>query len=278
PYHQREDWWLPFFFWVYGAFMNLYRDPLFSPRLLSVVLGSLSLLPFYGVARRMSDGRRWGALLATCAAALTPLGFEAGFDVYFEPLFVLLLLSWLYFWLRWLESSRALWHGLSVLCLAAAAMTRYEAWFFVAAFLALTRRHRLYGWRCLTAGPVLLCLVHQLVSSGHLQFLADTSNPAESRWGHIESVLEYVFLGGALLPLALLGYLKTGLRRAERCEALGLTVAPLVLFIAAVLVLNSYNFAVHLLPFQMMILLWIAPLAEEVLRGVPQERRVIIFL
>jgi hypothetical protein len=123
---------------VAGMWSWIVPTPLWSSRVLNVVLGTLSVPALFGVATSTWDPRI--GLLAAVALALFPLHAELSASGLAEPAFLFeLSLGW-WLLLRAARSSTAGWRiatmvagGLSV---ALAEMTRYEGWIFAAVLLA----------------------------------------------------------------------------------------------------------------------------------------------
>jgi hypothetical protein len=155
-----EPWiWPPLHRWVLGLALKLHEDPVWVPRLLSIVLALGLLVVILRLTRRVSADRRvwWAAALL---ALVTPYRLLLGTVPMADILMFLLLVAGAERVLAWLQERRsaALLAGCALVGLATA--VRYEAW-FVAATLGLTLAWR--WWRgqgvsfgMLTAAGVLL--------------------------------------------------------------------------------------------------------------------------
>jgi hypothetical protein len=123
--------WPPGFLFLSGPVEALIRDPRISVRVLNLVLGSLTVVALYALARRL-----YGEIVAVasaCVLCLLPLHVGLSASSMTEPAFVLELVLAL---LLVTESQsgvrsvrlRASLVVAGILCLILASMTRYEAW------------------------------------------------------------------------------------------------------------------------------------------------------
>ncbi len=136
PYFQTHGTWLPGYTYLVGTFNLLLDDPLLSSRLVNLILGSLTVLMFYFLIRKVYDpltALLSAALLAffplhiaLSAGSLTELSFA--FEVIAAALLLIMASE------EGAATTRLLYLLLSLFLLCFAAMTRYEAWVLVPIF------------------------------------------------------------------------------------------------------------------------------------------------
>ncbi|OGS41326.1 MAG: hypothetical protein A2506_12550 [Elusimicrobia bacterium RIFOXYD12_FULL_66_9] len=263
--------WLPSFFWVYGTLLRFWPSPDWGPSVLTIVLSNLSLLPLYGICRRIG-GEREGSLLATAAAGLMPLSLHVSLQPCFDPLFILIVLCGIYAWLRCEGGARHGWHAAAVAAMSAAALTRYEGWIFVAAWLALTRRRPGLRWRLLALVPISLCLLHQFAAYGGLEFLRLQRDPVlvvapVLDWRVIRTIWQEVFADGLLLPFVLFAFPALDRSQASVRETLGLVWLPFLAFSGMIQFLGFPLPPEHMAPFLVLQMVPLAPLADRALEA-----------
>ena len=277
--------WLPLFFWVYGAFLAVYPDPVWAPRVLTIVISSLWLIPFFGICRRLGPGGPWGALFVTCVAAFMPPLLIIGLGPHADPLFILILLSAAYAWLRSEQGKNQGWHWVSIAAMAAATLTRFEAWIFTLVWLASNYRLPRWRFRCLAllAPPVLG--VHQLLEYGRLEFLHSltgqrlfSTSSLRVDWGDALSVWGDVFLRGWLLAFLFLAMFFLDTKRKAVRDFLVFAWIPL-LIMTVMGVFGGYPLpGEHLLVFLVLGLAPLAPMFERAMLVWPQPLKIIFIL
>jgi len=143
PGHVPSEVWLPFHLWLLAAVLSVWSSEV-AARLFTAMLGALTLLPFWGLARRAFDPRT--AFYSTLVFAL--FGFHVGYSVTTSsevPTIFLLVLG-VYGWLRFEEGSRWGWVVLAASAFSAACLSRYEAWLYVIV-LGIALLGSAPGWR-----------------------------------------------------------------------------------------------------------------------------------
>ncbi|OGR47296.1 MAG: hypothetical protein A2X40_01595 [Elusimicrobia bacterium GWC2_65_9] len=263
--------WLPVFFWIYGTLLRFWLDPLWAPIVFTVVLSNLSLLALYGICRRIGGGRE-GSLLAAAAAGFMPLSLQVSGQPYFDPLFILILLCAIHAWLRSEGGRRRGWHLASAAAMAAAALTRFEGWLFVAAWLALTRRRPGLRLRLLALAPIALYLLHEVAAYGGFEFLRlqrdrGLVSVPPLDWRVLDALWTKVFADGLLLPFILAAFPALDFRRAEVRETLGLVWLPFLAFIGMTQFLGFPLPFEHLAPFLALQMIPLAPALDRALEA-----------
>lgn len=128
--------WLPFHSYMIGGALYLWNDPVIVPRLLSLVLGIMSLFPFYGLVR-LEFGKK-AALISTLLFSVYPFHIRHSVVSLGEVPTLFFILSSLYFFLYYLKEDSSLKYlGFSTFFLNVACMIRAEAWFFIPVLTAI---------------------------------------------------------------------------------------------------------------------------------------------
>lgn len=138
--------WPPLHFYLLALFRRLGHDPWLTSVMLSVVLGSLAVIPIVKFVRIEFDSRRV-ALLAGILFMLYPLGFQLSLLSMSEVPFIFFL--WLSIWLLGeyeARGHRLLYLVAAALVLNAASAIRYESWpltLLLAVLLIKNKKHAL---------------------------------------------------------------------------------------------------------------------------------------
>jgi hypothetical protein len=125
PPLTAHDAWLPLHFWILAAVLKVWNSEI-AARLFSVLLGSLTILPLWGIAQ-LAFGDE---IAAVSALTLALFGFHIAFSVSTgsEAPIVFLMATGIYFWLRYLLDRRWKYFVPSTVALVAASLIRFEPW------------------------------------------------------------------------------------------------------------------------------------------------------
>ena len=97
PNHLPSDVWLPLPFWMMGSILRFWPTEL-AARIFTLIIGSVTILPFYGVARKLCSPRvaLWASAVFAC------LGLHIGYSVSTtsESPTLFFLIGGTYCWLR----------------------------------------------------------------------------------------------------------------------------------------------------------------------------------
>lgn len=123
--------WLPLHTYLIGGVLYIWNDPSLSPRLLSLILGSFTIFPFYYLVELLFDKKN--ALLSTLFLSLFNFHILYSTQTLSEVPFVFFLICSLYFFFSFLNGKQ---NNLKILVassvfLTLASMLRIEAWLFV---------------------------------------------------------------------------------------------------------------------------------------------------
>lgn len=138
--------WLPLHFWLLGAVVWLWHSEL-SARLFTMLLGALTILPYWGILKCAFDRRV--ALASALAFALFSYHIAYSVTTSSEAPTLFLLACGVYCWLRFLLDGAWKWCVPAGICLSAASLIRFDAWIFVAALSVLSLDFS-KGWASLT--------------------------------------------------------------------------------------------------------------------------------
>ena len=135
PDHVPSDVWLPLPFWILGGVLRFWPSEL-AARTFTLLLGTVTILPFYGVAKKVCTP--WVAICSSVVFAC--LGLHIGYSVSTssEAPTLLFLIGGTYCWLRFRTDFTRGWFIASALAFNAAALCRYEVWVFIPLIGALT--------------------------------------------------------------------------------------------------------------------------------------------
>ena len=136
--------WLPLHFYLLGSIIKITGDILIAPRILGLVLGSLSVIPFYLISKKL-----FNPLIAFATALI--FCFH-GTHILLSIItlssvpFLFFTLWGLYFLLRYLEKPNFIAVVSLALCLGAAALLRFEGWMLIC-FLSIAVVKNLKQWK-----------------------------------------------------------------------------------------------------------------------------------
>ena len=129
PVATSDHHWLPLHFWLLGAVLSVWHSEV-SARLFTVLLGALTILPYWGIVRRVFD--RGVAIASATALALFSYHVAYSVTTSSEAPTLFLLGCAVYCWVRLLQGDRWEWCIPAGACLSAASLIRFDAWIFVA--------------------------------------------------------------------------------------------------------------------------------------------------
>jgi 4-amino-4-deoxy-L-arabinose transferase-like glycosyltransferase len=120
--------WLPLHFWLLGGALWLWHSER-SARLVTALLGALTILPYWGIVRRVFDRRV--AVYASLAFVL--FGYHIAYSVTTssEAPTLFFLVCGVYCWVRFVAGCHWKWCIPGGLTIGAASLIRFDAWIFV---------------------------------------------------------------------------------------------------------------------------------------------------
>ena len=128
PNRLPSDVWPPFHFWLLATALAIWNSE-WSARALTMLLGAVTVVPFWGIVRRLFD--RQVALYASLTLAV--FGFHIGYSdtTSSEVPTVFLLVLGLYCWLRFRNGDGWRWLLAIAPVFGAACLTRFEPWLWL---------------------------------------------------------------------------------------------------------------------------------------------------
>lgn len=115
--------------YLIGMGMRIWNDPLITPRLISLIFGSFTAVPFFLLIKLLFDKRT--AVYSTLLFAVFTLHVQCSVVASSEAPFVFFMLFCLYCLFRFKETEKMKYLFYSALFLNAAAMTRYTGWIYI---------------------------------------------------------------------------------------------------------------------------------------------------
>lgn len=130
PYFITGGLWPPLDLYLMALMTSIFNDPIVSTRLVSLILGVLTIFPFYYLVKLLFDKRV--ATVSTLVLAFASIHIQySTYSMSEVPLTFFLVVS-LYFFFRFKKGEKKLTDLiLSAVFLGLASMTRYEAWLFI---------------------------------------------------------------------------------------------------------------------------------------------------
>ena len=141
PFLITEGVWAPLHFYLTGAVLAVWPEPMVAPAVLHVVIGSIAPVGVYLLARELFGSNR-AALLAGLAFAVYPIAISNSLAPKSETPFVMFMAFGLYFLARARRTDARLRSAVAAgICIGLGTMLRYEAWMLLP-FMALLLVHR----------------------------------------------------------------------------------------------------------------------------------------
>lgn len=246
----------PYPFFIAGAY-TLLSDWVASARAVSLLFGTMTLLPLYLLLRRFTERRI--SLICLLIFALNPTLVDASADVIKEPVSWPLMGFGLYFFIRNLDEDGNPYLTFSSICFLAAATARIEAILFlvvsVAFILLLAKRNRIVKLLYFLAPVALFILLAAITLKG-----SESSVGSTFRFGEVLDKPSAVLAGyktlrqnlSGLIQQPVMGSLELFLERARN----------LVWFIALG-TLASYVIQTFFYPFFLPFLLGLPGIAQK---------------
>lgn len=276
PFEVPSVVWLPMHFWILGLALKVWHSVCMA-RIVTLLFGALTVLPFWGIVKRLFDIRV--AFYSTLAFAI--LGVHVGYSVVTssEAPTVLLLIIGLYSWIRYRRAEKYSWAVLAGLALSAACLFRYEPWVALITLAGLSlRRLDVAPFPRPRRGPLIAFLVlastgsigwctfsyvkwHDPFKSAH-ETIVLNKNDRTTNETYKSVVVPGAIgacLGPVLVPLALFGIGHT----FARASSLKVTLSILAIMLAGAHYINAVLHAVTQARYTLMYVWLLLPLAFE---------------
>lgn len=151
----------PLQFYLIGLALSIWDNLLYSPRLVNLILGTLSILPFYGIVR-IRFGEKVG-MYAALLFSFYSLHIKYSTVATSEVIYAFVILSAVYFFFRYEEARKFVWLLVAAAFINLAAMCRHETPLYIGVLvvLLLVSRRRDPFWRNLGRAAIFgaLCIL-----------------------------------------------------------------------------------------------------------------------
>lgn len=137
--------WAPLHFYLNGMGLMLWHDPVNLPKVINVLLSSLTLIPFYFFTKR--EFNKEGALAATIFLAVCPILFRNSFMALAGTPYLFFLVLAMNFLSRGLKRDSVTDMLIAGFSITLASGFRYEAWLMIAVFGLVILLHK--KWKLL---------------------------------------------------------------------------------------------------------------------------------
>ena len=138
PHYITEGYWGPLHHYLNALFMTLFPGNIVGPKMLNILLASLTVIPLYRFTMNIFNSRR-GAVFVVLLYVLCPLIFRNSFQALSGISYAFFIVLAMYLISEGIKREGkliyAVFAGLAITCAAA---TRYEAWVVIATFTLVT--------------------------------------------------------------------------------------------------------------------------------------------
>lgn len=124
--------WAPFHFYIHGFGLMLWNNPVYTPKILTILFSVSTLIPFYFITKREFNEK--GALIATVFLAISPILFHNSFLALSETPYLFFLTLTINCLSKGVRENSTLYILISGLAITIASGIRYEAWILIAIF------------------------------------------------------------------------------------------------------------------------------------------------
>lgn len=134
PHYITDGYWGPLHHYLNALFMWIFPGRVVGPKMLNIILASLTILPLYRFTLNVFNSRN-GALFVALTYALCPIILRNSFQALAGVSYGFFVILSMYFLSEGLKrDSKWTYAALGGLAITCAAATRYEAWVVIAAF------------------------------------------------------------------------------------------------------------------------------------------------
>jgi len=124
-----SDLWLPLHFYLIALSIKLFNSILFAPRILHLIIGVLTILPFYKLIRLTFDEKI--AFISTFILAFFPIHVLCSIVTLSEGVFLFFFIYSVYYFFKYIKSGEVSALILAIVFIILSSMVRYEAWLFI---------------------------------------------------------------------------------------------------------------------------------------------------
>jgi 4-amino-4-deoxy-L-arabinose transferase-like glycosyltransferase len=121
--------WAPFHFYIHGVGLMIWNNPIYMPKIITIIFSVLTLFPFYFFTKR--EFNNYGALVATFFLALSPVLFRNSFMPLSETPYLFFLALTINLFSKSIKENSTKYILLAGITITFAAGIRYEAWVII---------------------------------------------------------------------------------------------------------------------------------------------------
>lgn len=169
PHYITHGYWGPLHQYLTAFAVWIYPDQVVAPKLLNILLASLSVFPLYGFTKNVF-GSRTGAIYASLVFVFSPIIMHTSFQALSDVSYAFFILSSMYFLSQGLKENGNLMYAiLAGVAITLAAATRYESWVIIAAFTLVGLLHKQWKFPAVFCGVAVLFPVSWMIGN-HLEY------------------------------------------------------------------------------------------------------------
>lgn len=145
PHYITDGYWGPLHHYSNALFLWITDDLVVGPKLLNIILASLTVLPLYGFAKSVFRNRN-GAVFVSLIYIMAPIVMRNSFQALSGVSYAFYVVTSMFFLAEGLRQNGNLkYAAIAGFAITLAAATRYEAWVVIAAFTLVAFLHK--QWR-----------------------------------------------------------------------------------------------------------------------------------
>lgn len=169
PHYISHGYWGPLHQYLTAFALWIYPDQVVAPKLLNILLASVSVFPLYGFTKNVF-GSRTGASYASLVFVFSPIIMHTSFQALSDVSYAFFILSSMYFLSQGLkENGKMVYAILAGVAITLAAATRYESWVIIAAFTLVGLLHKQWKFTAVFWGIAVLFPVSWMIGN-HLEY------------------------------------------------------------------------------------------------------------
>ncbi len=167
PHYITDGYWGPMHHYLNALFLSIFPGRDFGPKMLNVLLASLTVIPMYRFTLNVFDNRR-GAVFVALLYVFSPIVMRNSFQALAGVSYAFFVASSMYFISEGIKKNvRLSYAALAGIAITFAAATRYEAWVIIAAFtlvLSILKQWKftVVFWLCAMIFPATWMIGNQL--------------------------------------------------------------------------------------------------------------------
>lgn len=141
PHYITDGYWGPLHHYLNAFFLWLFPGWIIGPKVLNILLASLTVFPLYGFTRNLFSNTK-GAFFVALIYVFSPIIVRNSFQALAGVSYAFFVVSSMYFLSEGFKKGHLRYAAFAGLAITFAAATRYEAWVIIAAFTLVGILHR----------------------------------------------------------------------------------------------------------------------------------------